>query len=756
MTADLIAFLKRTALLSHLDDAVLRELAPELTLVSCPAGALLLREGEPGDALFLVRRGELRAVSYAPDGGEILLNTIGPGEGVGELSLLTGERRSATVYASAPSELLRLTRDQFEQLGQRHPAAMQAIAQTIARRLQQTQLNLALYVHRIFGKHDDAVLRAMSAELELVVVRGGEQLVRQGDPSDALYVIINGRLRAEVGDGQGEPSARYELRRGQTVGELGVLTGEPRGANVYAVRDSLLARLPRAGYDRLLSAFPQVMVQQFAAPAIAMLRDQANHGGQRQRPGNAVATIAVAPIDGRAPLSAFTAQLVQALSAVAPTLHVTSARLEQALARHDIAQTPPDAPASISIVRWLNEQEASYRYVIYEADPSATHWTERCLRQADRILLLGDASGPPDLGVIERALLPSDAAHRLAERSLVLVHPPETAQPSGTRRWLDARQVSAHYHIRDGRAEDMARLARLLTGRGIGVVLSGGGAAGFGHIGAIRALREAGIPIDLIGGTSMGGLMACQHAAGWDAATTDTKNRAAAHLKFDYTLPIVALVHGGRMTTVTRQMFGETQLEDMWIYCYCVTANLSRARLVVHDRGPAWKYTRATTSIPGVLPPVIDGGEMLVDGGLLNNLPTDIMRQRADCGTIFAIDASGALGGRSHRAPSYETGISGWEVLWRRINPFTPALKVPSIGQIMMRVAVINDATHVRTTRSLADYYLRLAVDQYGLLDFSNYDAIVESGYRSAQGLIAAWQGDPLFQALGASGGDPT
>jgi predicted acylesterase/phospholipase RssA len=205
---------------------------------------------------------------------------------------------------------------------------------------------------------------------------------------------------------------------------------------------------------------------------------------------------------------------------------------------------------------------------------------------------------------------------------------------------------------------------------------------------------------------------------------------------------------GGEMTTVVKEMFGDAQLEDMWIPCFCITANLSHAEMMVHDMGPVWKYTRATTSIPGVLPPVIDDGDMLVDGGLLNNLPTDVMRQRSDCGVVFASDASGSFGASRRYPPPYETSISGWRVLWRRLNPLTPPIRVPTMGQIMVRVAMINDARHMQTSRNLADYYLQLSVGSYGLLEFKALDQIVEAGYRSAQELIEPWKKEERFQAL--------
>lgn len=742
---DLAGFLRATPLFAGVSDPALGALAPQLERLAFSAGERVLREGDPGDSLYLVLHGRLRAVTGGPDGAETLLNDVEVGESVGEIALLTGEPRTATVFASAPSELLRFTREQLARLERTDPQAAAAIVQAIVVRLERSQLNLALHGSRLFAGLDEPARQQLRAELALRLVRGGETLVRQGEPSDALYVVITGRLRVVRLGEDGGTSTLYELRRGESVGEIGVITGEPRSATVVAVRDSLVGRLDRAGFDRLLAAHPAVMLRQFAAPVIRVLGEQAS--GAR-RTASEVATIAIVPIGRWAPPAGFATELAEALGRAGPTLHLSSARLDALLARPGAAQTPADEPASFSLVRWLSEQEASHSYVVYEADPVASHWTKRCLRQADRVLLVAEAGDEPTPGPLEAALLGPDRAGHAARRSLVLLHRPELARPAGTRPWLEGRELSAHYHIRMGSARDMDRLARLATGRGVGVVLSGGGAPGFGHIGALRALREAGVPIDLIGGTSQGGVMACQFAMGWDDATTMAKNRAAIRHRFDYTFPATALMAGAEMSHAMREMFGDTRLEDLWLPCFCITANLTRAALAVQERGPVWKYARATTSIPAVLPPVIDGGELLVDGGLLNNLPTDVMRQRDDCGVVIAIDSNSRRRVARGRSDPYETSLSGWQVLWRRLNPFAQALQVPSLGNIMVRVAMLNDAKHVKTARGLADFYLRLQVGAYGLLEFQALEAIVEAGYASASAYLDGLKDGPAFHSL--------
>ena len=588
------------------------------------------------------------------------------------------------------------------------------------------QIDQALDAGKLFEGLPEPVLRALRAELELVLVRGGEVLVRQGDPSDALYVVIQGRLRVLLEQQDGTTTTLSELRRGRSVGEIGLLTGGVRTATVAAIRDSLLARLSREAFDRLLAAHPQEMVRQFAAPVIKVLQESLAHP---TRPLDEPATIAIVPLDAGVAVREFATQLAEALATAGPTLHLDASRM------------PADDASGIGNVSWLSEQETVHRYVVYEADASGSAWTELCARQADRIILVANAEGSSEPSSIERALSVP------AQRILVLLHPASTVRPSGTRAWLTPRHLSGHYHVRRGDREGMARVARLITGRGVGLVLSGGGAPGFGHLGAVRALREAGVPIDLVGGTSQGGLMACQLAMGWDDATLMAKNRAAVRHKFDYTFPITALMAGASMTEVVQEMFGDAQLEDMWIPCFCVSANLSRATMVVHDRGPVWKYTRATTSIPGLLPPVIDDGDMLVDGGLLNHLPTDVMRERGDCAILFASDAAATMGSVRAMRHAYESSVSGWAVLGRKLTPFMTPHKVPTMAQIMMRVAMFNAARNVQSARDLADFCMRLDLRGYGLLEFGKLEEIVGAGYRSAAASVATWENDPRFKS---------
>ena len=578
----------------------------------------------------------------------------------------------------------------------------------------------------------DQVWQDIESDLEIMSLASGGVLVRAGDVSDSLYIVLSGRLRV-VRDTEREGETRLvELGHGQTVGEMGLITGEKRTASVYAIRDTLLARLAKPGFERLLQKYPQVIMEHFAGSVIRRLWNQVTG---EARPTNTMRTLAIIPTHDGVPLPHVATQLTMALAAQGSTLHLNSARCDELLHEQGIAQALDSDAPHMKLALWLSEQEAAYRYVVYEADPTASTWTERCLRQADHILLVGAGTGTKP-APIEQALLDRTKIARTS-KSLVLVHEPSTKHPTGTHAWLSRWDVGMHYHVRRGNPVDFARLARLLTGQGTGVVLSGGGAKAMAHVGVVRALIEAGLAIDMIGGVSAGATIGALYAAGFDHATVLDKCRNAAN-RVDYTLPFYSLTSGRKWTKTLATLFTDMQIEDLWLNFHCISANLTRAALVVHETGSLFHAMRASTSVPGVLPPVFRAGELLVDGGLITNLPVDLMRARPGIGSLIAIDVSPSKS--IPVATPFAYHISGWKALWRKLNPLLPKDQIPSIMEILMQCMTISNVQAASTASAQIDYYLDPPTQAYQLQDWHKMDVIAKEGYEFGQAKIEEWR----------------
>lgn len=588
----------------------------------------------------------------------------------------------------------------------------------------------------MFGSLADPALRGLESELSYVSLKSGETLFAAGDPGDALYVVVFGRLRALLGKGPRGDQILGEIGRGEAVGEMALLTGEPRSATVCAIRDTQLMKLSKAGFERLVERQPQLMLEM--ARLIIARYQRVIHPSAKSQP----VALAVVPCDAGVPVADFTAGLVRALSPGRRVLALDPERLQRERgAARDRRSLDLD---SADLASWLHEQELQHDYLIYAADRLPSPWSRLCVRQADMVLLVGTtgAAGTLEPGLLE-TIVSGDGATR-ARRELVLLYDSGQRMPYGTADWLARLPVSGHHHVDPRLPRDYERLARMLTGRAIGLVLGGGGARGLAHIGVIRALEEARIPIDLVGGTSSGSIIAGQYASGWESARILAESRSVlvedGSLN-DFTLPIVALLRGRRYIRMLEKLFADRRIEDLPLAFFCVSTNLTRSTCMVHRAGLLRRGVAASCAVPGLGPPIADGRDILVDGGIVNNLPVDIMRGLGR-GPVFASSVSPRADLCLDR--EYAELPSPWRVLVSWLNPFGTPLLVPSITSILMRTVSLQQVT----SGEPPDLVVEPPGGGYKLLDWRSLDKIMETGYRAAVPAIERWQaqqrGTPL------------
>lgn len=349
------------------------------------------------------------------------------------------------------------------------------------------------------------------------------------------------------------------------------------------------------------------------------------------------------------------------------------------------------------------------------------------------VLLAASVGDDPSVGAVEARAL----AMGTLRCELALLHP---ARPSATASWLKGRPVADHHHLRAGRTGDVARLARMITGTGCGLVLGGGGARGLAHLGVIRALEEAGVPIDVVGGTSIGAIMGALCAQGLDHAERVERLRDMVRdgrRAFNPTLPLVAWSSGRRADRLLAEHLGPAPIEDLPLRFFCISANLTLAEEVIHEHGPLWSGVRASLSLPGIFPPVYAAGDLLVDGGALDNVPVGVMRSRIGNGCIVAVDVSPEV--EPPTVTPFEGGMSGWRVLGRRLNPIAPQQPFPSVVDILSRSTGLSQVRHQRAALDdhRIDLLLRPPVAEVGTLDFKGGVALIKAGYRHAAEALA-------------------
>jgi CRP-like cAMP-binding protein/predicted acylesterase/phospholipase RssA len=731
---ELPGLLRASKWFRHVAAATWEESVDQLEWVELEAGATLFRQGDPGHALYVVTSGRLRAFMVGDDGVEVPLNEIGAGGSLGEIQVLTGGARSATVAAMEASELVGVPTEVFDRIAQASPETLREMLATNRRRLDRTLL--AEVLPSLCGPLEERDLRFLDEQAEWVDLQRGAKLFDVGEAGERLYVLLTGRLEAVIPDEGGAERVIGEVRRGESVGEMALLTDKPRTATIRAVRDSRLVGFTRESFERITARFPRALV----AVNRILVERLSRATGRAPVPGpGAVRTIAVVTIGGQRD---FAGRLAAALAARGSTLRLNRELLDRDLGIKTSVNEPEDHPAQLRLAAWLDDQEVRHRFVLYEADPEASGWTRKCLRQADQILLICSAEEPLDEARLARQLPPDWRADAAARTTLVVLHDDDRHHPRGTSERLTALDLSRREHVRWQRPGDFERLARLFDGAALGLVLGGGGARAFAHIGVIQALREAGLEIDMVGGTSLGAMIAIQCALGLEPEEMVAANRRAfieGKPQYDLTLPLFGLISARRAERILERDFGDLRLEDLWINCFAIASNLTTARQMVLRRGPVKKVIRASTALPGVVVPVVWDHEILVDGGLLNNVPGDVMRGLCG-GRLIAADVSPA------QDLSFETTEdrlpSPWRVLGSRINPFARGIKAPNLAQILTRSTTLASVQNAAVAQAQADLYLKLPVDGFSMFDTSALEKIVEIGYRHAREKIAEWIGD--------------
>jgi len=589
----------------------------------------------------------------------------------------------------------------------------------------------ALQASAVFGSLQAEMLEELVTAVQWRQVQGGEPVFREGEPADSVVFVIAGGLRISRTDRQGRLLLYDQVHPGQSIGELCMILHKPHAQDVTAVRDSTLALLSRHAYETLLIRYPVALNRVF----LKAVHDQFRHASEVQDKG-LTQTIAIVPLDAQAGAASLAAALVAALTVQA----AKSGESVGHLTEH--AETGQTLLNSVVIdVRGGVLLEDHHELLVFEASAQDSAWTRFAIRQADQIVFVASSSQSPAPRELERQIV-AEPGYALKRKHLVVLHGRHQVEPEPPQAWAAGRDLERIYPLRDGVVADAAHLARFLTGTAVGLVLGGGGARGFAHLGVLRALGEAHIPVDLIGGNSMGALIGAQLACGHtlEQILTQTQKFAAGGER--PTVPVVSLVGGRRVERDLKKLFGTTQIEQLWRPFFAAACNLSRGCTTVQDQGPLWRAVLASNSPAGLFPPVLHNGDLLVDGAILENVPVLPMRMRLGTplerrrgnGTLIAIDVDVPA---SLRADPGLLRIGPMSTLKNRLTKGAPAS--PSIAEILYSAGHVGSLNQRPRAIALADLYLEPPVGKFPLMAYARAADIAEVGYRYAMEKISQW-----------------
>jgi NTE family protein len=538
----------------------------------------------------------------------------------------------------------------------------------------------------------------------------GEWLFREGEQADSAYLIRSGRVEIVI-EHPTEVVVR-QVKRGSMIGELALLINGIRSASARASRDTELTELRRDHFEQLVMGSPGF--------ALGLLRAMAEQVAANRAPAGAPtppSTIAVVALDPGAPAQMVGAELAACLTAY-----------------RNVEELTPDAERPEADFRGLLKRaEAGHDQVVLSTDWGTVEdpWTSFCLREADVVVAI--TTGSPSPAWLERSAV-------LRDCELIVIDAPLSANLETA---VAPREVQV-VRGADALSACIADTARRLAGRSVGLVLSGGGARALAHIGVLQELQEAGVQIDRFGGASMGAIVSGLAARGATAVEIIEMCRQVmldSNPAKDYTVPVYALIRGARTRRALETVFGDQRIEDLPRRWFCVAADLVSRELIIHRTGPMADAVYSSMALPGVYPPIpTPAGRLLVDGGVMDNLPVEAMAGWAE-GPIIAVDVSQRLGvGALAPRP-------GLERLARRGRRLLTGYErpMPPLRETIHWTIALGSSDTVAAGMRHADLVISPRVEGIGILDWKQLPRALEVGRQAAREAIEAAQ--PMIES---------
>src|SRR5262245_19713519 len=592
----------------------------------------------------------------------------------------------------------------------------------------------------VFRELSDQQLTAIWSQAKVLNLTRGDVLVRQDAPAESVFIVVSGRFDVWV---NGRAPAINEIGVGEPIGEIGFFSGAPRTATIVAARDSVALELDRPSFNKVALAVPAIY--QTLLGALARRLADTSAGIDRSLRVGVARTVAVIT-GGSEPIPpGFYEHLRHVVARAGKALVLDHTHLQE--------RFPGQAPDDPSVSHWLNAIENEHELIIFLCDSTLTNWTRKAIRQADQVIVAVAGQDPSELNPIEAFAL---ATHPPVRRRLVRVHARRNGAVEGTAAWLRDRDVAMHHQVALEDDRDFKSLHRFLTGRALGFVAAGGGGFGPAHIGIYKAFLEHGVHFDILGGASVGAAV----LAGFALLKSPEEVDLAAHDIFvtskgfkHFTLPRYALLDHIVFDEALRRAFMGIAIEDAWRPYFAVTTLLDgswQGPYLIRS-GPLWKAVRASGSLPAILPPVIsDDGRLLVDGGVVDNIPLGPM-SALKTGPNLVVHFG--LRGRAQRFEVDYMSIPGRWQLARALLTRSGRGRLPPIPgpiEVLQRCLVLNQDPE-RLPIGPLDLVLPVPeLPGATLLDFDRHFEVFEGAYQWCKRRIdeLGEKNDPALTAI--------
>lgn len=565
----------------------------------------------------------------------------------------------------------------------------------------------------LFGELEEQLIEQILDSGQTLEVDSGQFLFHQGDQDNALYIVLSGRFRALATLEDGAMHALGDIGEGEPIGEFALFMAEPRSASVVAIRKSIVLELKESQYLAIVAKHPS-----FSSKLARFIVKRLRRNVLQQHLETSAKNIAVINLQADNDITLYTDPIKAQFESLQVSIQILDHDSHANLETREMYET-------------LEQHEGLNFLVCSEADLA---WSRQCIIYADLIIIATDFYASSEIHEIEKHL--SLYSQNILNKKiyLLLLHPEQAKFPENTRRWFVDRKIDLHIHYRKNHGPDIRRFSRILSNKAIGLVLGGGGAKGFAHLGVAKALYDGGLEVDFLGGTSAGALYGLTASfCDFDKEKIDFYSRDSAESKLtknDFTIPVLSIMSGKKLSNYLKKMMGETHLEDFWVGSYCVSTNYSNASTRVHDRGLARKQIEASIAIPGIYPPVVIDNQLHVDGGVVDNLPIETM-YNYPVRHIIAI----SLTQLKSQPVTFPETPPATRILWDKITG-KKQYRLPGITAILVNSLTLNSRQKQEMSKSGVAIYLEMELKGIGMLDDSRWKEIVQKGYEQMKATL--------------------
>ncbi|GAK59964.1 patatin-like phospholipase domain containing 7-like [Candidatus Vecturithrix granuli] len=643
-------------------------IAEKLQLVQFPKDTFIFSIDDPADCMFIIKSGEVKVIAGVDENDEVLAY-LGRGSYFGEMALLTGEPRSATIMTSLDTELFMLTKRDFEYLLAQHPSIAVALSHVLSQRLRDISIKKAGRQNKIICVLNTIV---QSREKTLVVdiarrlvkeTNGKVVVLESGGESPELLTLLN--LKSK------HTASHWVVENIDKIHEqelMQILPGDMDGVKFFFLPEA--DQPPLVTYIiQLLSLFKEFFNFVLINFSLTTSLD----------PG-----------------------MIKTMEQASTILYVMKLSAED------------DSEKSLECLKILHREYAA-------------------LMKKVEIVVVRDTlqqAVPESLyALIERHHLHYLRLAQDAMPALFIKEPTAMALVSSPKR---SPQIT----------QDVSRIARRLGNVSVGLVLGGGGARAFAHLGILKVLREEKIPIDIIAGTSMGAFIGALHIMG--KSVDEILDISYEHWKkvsspVSWTLPRIAFIKGKRIQHIVHEIFGDLLIEDLPLPFFCVAGDLVSGQEVVIGQGKLYEAILATGALPGFFAPVSFKNMYLVDGGVVNNVPGDVLKKQG-IDMVIAVDVTPER--EVYLVPPIEQETSaGTANLFQKLIRYAKQLKFRYgsilLPRIIMRVMAMEGLEITRNKSRYFDIHIKPNLENFDLFDFKRLPQIVEIGEQTGQQQIS-------------------